>query len=460
MINYTKKSSKLFDRLWPFNRSIMGDGVRETHNEISKIIKIKTHEIKSGKKVYDWKIPDEWNPIDAYIIDKKGKKVVDFKNNNLHLLNYSQPYQGFLNFQNLKKHLFFDKKNPSAIPYKTSYYKKNWGFCLSYNEFKKLKKGTYFVYIDVKIEPGSLTFSELYLPGKIKKEILIHAYTCHPSLAVNELSGPIVSTFLAKELSKKKRFFSYRFVFTSETIGAIAYINKREKVLKKNVIAGLILTCLGIKNFITFKKSRKLDSLINNSFMNLQKEIKIKNKTKIIDYSPSGSDERQYCSLGINLPIATFMSKKCGEYKEYHSSLDNKSIISFECLNDNIKLLIKLFKKIEFNFKKNRNNNYIVKKKDKLLNNMISRSKFNNVFPIIKVKKCEPHLSKWKIHYATKDHKIADMQTQATKWLIHFSDGKNSIEQISKMSSINSNLIYQTALKMKKSKLLLLNNNE
>ena len=157
MINYTKKLSKLFDRLWPFNRSIMGDGVRETHNEISKIIKIKTNEFKSGKKVYDWKIPNEWNPINAYIIDQRGKKVVDFKNNNLHLLNYSQPYQGFLNLQKLKKHLFFDKKNPSAIPYKTSYYKKNWGFCLSYNQFKKLKKGTYFVYIDVKNEPGSFS---------------------------------------------------------------------------------------------------------------------------------------------------------------------------------------------------------------------------------------------------------------------------------------------------------------
>ena len=194
--------------------------------------------------------------------------------------------------------------------------------------------------------------------------------------------------------------------------------------------------------------------MINNSFTSLQKEIKIKNKIKIIDYSPSGSDERQYCSLGINLPIATFMSKKCGEYREYHSSLDNKSIISFEYLNENIKLFIKLFKKIEFNFKQNKNN--LVQKKNKLFNNTISRSKFSNLFPIIKVNKCEPHLSKWKIHYDTKDHKIADIQTQATKWLIHFSDGKNSIEQISKMSSINSNLIYKVALKMKKSKLILL----
>ncbi len=214
----------------------------------------------------------------------------------------------------------------------------------------------------------------------------------------------------------------------------------------------MVLTCLGIKNFITFKKSRNSDSLINRSFLSLHQEIKSKNKIKIINYSPSGSDERQYCSLGIDLPIATFMSKKCGEYKEYHLSLDNKSIVSFEYLNDNIKLFIKLFKKIEDNFKNKKNG--LIPKKNKIVKNKVIKSKYDKILPLIKVKKCEPHLSKWKIHYATKDHKIADTQTQATKWLIHFSNGKNSIEQISKMSSINSNLIYKTALKMKQSKLL------
>jgi aminopeptidase-like protein len=463
MIDYTKKLEKLFDVLWPLNRSITGDGVRQTHHEISKIISIKTSEIHSGKKVYDWTVPDEWNPIDAYMLDENGKKIIDFKKNNLHLLNYSQPFQGFLSFDKLKKHLFFDKKNPSAIPYKTSYYKKNWGLCLSYNEFKKLKKRNYFIFINVKFSKGSITFSELLLPGKSKKEILIHSYTCHPSLAVNELTGPIFATYLAKELSlKKDRFFSYRFVFTSETIGTITYINKKERSLKKNVVAGLVLTCLGIKNYITFKKSRNQNSLINLSFIDLKNYLKKKNKVKVIEFSPSGSDERQYCSLGIDLPIATFMSKKCGEYKEYHTSLDNKSIVSFKDINNNIKIFQKLFHQIEKNFKKenysldknmNIDKKFFIKKKNKI-------TKYDKIFPLIKITKCEPHLSKWKIHYETKDHKIADAQTHATKWLVHFADGKNSIDQIAKISKIKPDLIYKISLIMKKSKLLMFKNYE
>ncbi|MDC3087772.1 DUF4910 domain-containing protein [Candidatus Pelagibacter sp.] len=465
MINYSKKIENLFDVLWPFNRSITGDGVRQTHKEISKIINIKTSEIPSGKKVYDWTIPEEWNPIEAYVLDDNGKKIIDFKKNNLHLLNYSQPFQGFLSLDKLKKHLYYDKKNPTAVPYKTSYYKKNWGLCLSYNEFKKLKKGNYFVYINVKFSKGSITFSELLLPGKSKKEILIHTYTCHPSLAINELTGPVLATYLAKELGlRKNRFFSYRFVFTSETIGTISYINKKEKSLKKNIIAGLVLTCLGIKNYITFKKSRNQNSLINSSFINLKNSLQKKNKVKIIEFSPSGSDERQYCSLGINLPIATFMSKKCGEYKEYHTSLDDKSIVSFKNLNNNIKTLLKLFNQIEKNYKKKNYssemiNNLSIKNKNKNKNKSKSKSKnkikrYDKIFPFIKITKCEPHLSKWKIHYGTRDHKIADIQTHATKWLIHFSNGKNSIDQIGKMSKINPELIYKVSLIMKKSKLI------
>ena len=228
--NYSKKYLKkelrsienAFDKLWPINRSITGNGTRETHKILRKIIPLKTYEVKSEKVFNDWKIPLEWNVKEAFILDPKGRKIIDFKNNNLHLMGYSTPFKGYLSLEDLKKYLNYVKNQPDAIPYRTSYYKRQWGFCLSYNQFKNLKKGKYYVCIDSTLSKGSLTLSDHYIKGKIDKEIIIHAYTFHPSMANNELTGPLIAAFLAKRI--KNNFLSYRFVFVPETIGAIAYL--------------------------------------------------------------------------------------------------------------------------------------------------------------------------------------------------------------------------------------------
>jgi aminopeptidase-like protein len=451
-INNKKKIIKdlkeIFDKLWPINRSITGNGVRETHKVLSSVCNLKTFEFPSGKKIFDWTVPDEWNPRSAFILNSKGEKIIDFKKNNLHLLNYSTSYVGLINFKNLKKHLIHDKKNPTAIPYKTSYYKKQWGFCISYNNFKKLKNENYFVHIDTIIKKGSLTLSEYYLPGKTKKEILIHSYTCHPSMAVNELSGPITAIFLAKKLTiKKNRYFSYRFVFTAETVGTIAFLNKRGSYLKKNLVAGYILTCLGIKDHFTYKRSKQKISLADLAAEKTFKFTKLKNK-KILDFSPSGSDERQYCSIGFNLPVGALMSKKCGNYKEYHSSLDNKSILDFNSLEKTIEILENIFINIE-NFYKNKVNNFALKNFCQLK----IKDKHKQILPLVKITKCEPHLSKWNIHYKTKDYKFADKKTEAIKWLVHFSDGKNSLKYISKISNLKISLLKKVLKTLIKSKL-------
>ena len=223
---------KLFDDLWLLNRSITGNGVRKTHKIISKIIPLKTFEFKSGSRFNDWIIPKEWNAKDAYIKDENNKKICNFKENNLHLMGYSIPINKKMSLKELKKHLFFDIKQKNAIPYKTSYYKKNWGFCIKYNDYRKLKNGVYQVKINSNLTNGSLTISEAYIKGFTKKEIIIHCYTCHPSMANNELSGPLVATLLTKNLMKKKNYFSYRIFFAPETIGSNIILKKYEKHFK------------------------------------------------------------------------------------------------------------------------------------------------------------------------------------------------------------------------------------
>ena len=422
-----KELKNYFELLWPLNRSLTGDDVRKTHRILSQIIPLKTYEIKSGTKVNDWHIPHEWNVKNATLKDASGKILIDFKKNNLHLMGYSIPIKKKIEKKKLLKNLHFIKKLPNAIPYKTSYYRRNWAFCLSYEQFKKLKDKYYYINIDTELKKGSMTMSEYYLPGVSKKEILVHTYTCHPSLAVNELSGPLVTAFLAKEIKKiSNRYFSYRFVFAPETIGAIAFLSKKGNYLKKNLVAGYICTCVGHNSIITYKKSKLGSSFADFSvenFLNKKKKL----KKKIINFSPSGSDERQYCSLGYNLPVGSLMRKPYGKYKEYHTSLDNKKLISFNSMFETIKIYKNIFKFIEKNYFKLKGSH----------KNKIKKIKSKKIYPFNVKINGEPFLTKYKILYNTKDHAIADKLTLATKWLIHFSDGHTSLEEISKLSKIN-----------------------
>lgn len=435
---------KLFNDLWPLNRSITGNDVRKSHRIISKIIPLKTFEFKSGRKFNDWIIPKEWNVTDAYIKNPLNKKICDFKENNLHLMGYSIPINKKVSFSELKKHLFFDTKQKNAIPYKTSYYKKNWGFCIKYNDFRRLKKGTYEVNIDSKLQKGSLTISESYIRGISKKEILVHCYTCHPSMANNELSGPLLATLLTNNLIKKKNYFSYRVIFAPETIGSNIILNKYEKHFKKNLIGGFVCTCVGIDNKIHFKMTKQQNTIIDQTVKNYLKKNKI--KSKIIPFNPSGSDERQYCSIGYNFPIASIMTTPYGKYKEYHTSLDNEKIISFSKLIKIKNILIGVFKDLEKCYLQN-----IIIPSNKIDLKKVYKK---GIYPIILIKKGEPQLSRHNIHYKTKDHKFADSLTRSIKWLIHYSDGNKTLKEISVISKISLKKLNKAILVLKRAKLL------
>lgn len=438
--------SKYFDRLWPLNRSITGQGVRKTHKILKEIIPFKTLEIPSGLKVHDWKVPKEWIIKDAYILTPEGKKICDMKENNLHVLNYSSPVNKTVSLKELQKHLFSIKELPNAIPYLTSYYGKNWGFCIQDNIRKKLKPGKYKVLIKSKFINGSLTISEKVLKGKSKKEILFTTYTCHPSMANNELSGPLVQSFLYKKLlSMKNRYFTYRFVFHPETIGAIAYLSKKGKYLKKNVFGAYNLTCLGLKNSkISYKKSKIGNSLSDFVALEIIKNIN-KKKIKVLDFFPSGSNERQYCSPGYNLPMGVFMRGVPGTYKEYHTSLDNKKILSNKVLIEMINIYYRIIKYFEMN-------------KDELFEKKIKSIKKNynkkGEFYLNLKPYCEPHFNKINLLSTIGGKRGSNRDLMAIRWLLTYSDGENSIKTISKKSGIKLKILKFNANLCCKKKLL------
>ncbi len=340
---------KYFKKLFPICRSIMGEGFRQSLNIIGELVDLKKINVKSGTKVLDWTVPKEWNIDDAYIVTPSGKKIADFKKNNLHIVNYSQPINKILDFKELKKRLFFIKKMPSAIPYITSYYRKFWGFCLTYNDFKKLpKKGRYKVVIKSKIKNGNLVYSDNLIKGKSKKEILFSTYLCHPSMANNELSGPLVWSMLYKIIKNTgPHYYSYRFLIAPENIGAAAFLQNSKKKIK-NIIAGYIINCVGVGKEFTYKRSRIGNSLADKSVINLLANSDL--KYSIIDFYPDGSDERQFCSPGFNMPIGLIMRKAYNKFPEYHTSLDNEKLISFQTLEESINFYKDVVKTIENNF--------------------------------------------------------------------------------------------------------------
>jgi aminopeptidase-like protein len=350
-MNTGKKIYKLATKLFPLNRSLSGNDNVLTLKEFKKISKnFKIKKFSSNKKVFDWKIPLEWNVIDAKITDLKGKVILDFKNNNLHLVSYSIPIDKIVTLKELKKHLFYKKKLPKAIPYRTTYYNKNWGFCLSYNQFKTLKEKKYKIKIDSIFKKGSMHYGEVLIKGKSNKEIFLSTNICHPSLANNELSGPCVLTYIAKFIEKlKNKKFSYRIIFIPETIGSISYLHKNYKKMKKNFFAGFNCVCLGDEKNFSYLSSKKGDS--NSDFFAKKALNSFDKKYKQYSWLERGSDERQYCSPGINLDVASLMRSKYATYKEYHTSLDNlDGFVSSKGLQGGYDLVKKVVEDIENDF--------------------------------------------------------------------------------------------------------------
>lgn len=340
-----------FDRLWPVCRSITGDGLRRSFKLLQEIIPLELTEVPSGTQVFDWEVPDEWSIRDAYIITPEGKKIADFKVNNLHVVNYSISVDKELTFDELDAHLHYKKELPGAVPYITSYYERNWGFCISYEQYEQLsRRGTYKVVIDSDLEPGSLTYGELLLPGESEDEILFSSYLCHPSMANNELSGPLTLAFLYREIERvRDRKYSYRFVIAPETIGAICYLNNNKEQLLKKVRAGYVFTCCGDDGPITYKKTRKDESLTNKMTTHMLNQTG--NGFRMVPFDPIGSDERQYSSPGFNLPVGVLMRTPFSQFKEYHTSYDNKGLINFKKMSELVHFCTDMVKAYELNDK-------------------------------------------------------------------------------------------------------------
>ena len=338
----------LIKKLYPICRSITGEGVRESLNIIKEHISINIKEISSGTNVYDWKIPDEWNIKDAYVKNSKGDKIIDFKKHNLHIVSYSEPINIQLKYNELIEHIHTLPEYPDWIPYRTSYYKKTWGFCMKHNDFLKLDKNDiYKIYIDSEFTKGHLTYADLIIPGKVKKEVLISCYICHPSMCNDSISGVVVATYLAKYLLEKDNYYTYRFVFIPETIGSITYLSQNLIKLKENVIGGYVVTCSGDEGEFTYLKTRKDNQLVDKiTLYTLENNVKNFN---IRDYITCGSDERQYNYPGVDLNVGSLMKSKYHDYPEYHTSADNLDFVSEKGLNDSLNMYIKCIELFETN---------------------------------------------------------------------------------------------------------------
>ncbi len=413
----------LFDRLWPLLRSLTGEGVRETHDILSEYLPLQRIEVSSGTRVFDWTVPDEWVVREAYVIAPDGRRILDVAENNLRLVNYSVPFRGTLSRAALDAHLHSRPEMPDAIPYVTSYYEPRWGFCLSENERAALPDGDYTVVVDTELKPGALTISEAVLPGSETDEVLISTYTCHPSLANNELSGPLVAAMLYRRLAAwPERRLTYRFVFAPETIGAIAYLSLRGDHLRRHLVGGYVATCCGLNTHFTYKRSRRGNTLADRAAIKALESIGAEYRLR--DFAPTGSDERQYCSPGFNLPVGSLIRGVYGEYAEYHTSLDNKSLIDFAALRGSVDVYEAMCRTLDRNVT------------------------FENLVPY-----CEPQLGRRGL-YPTLGAADQAKRVQAMMWVINLSDGAHDLLSIAERSGLPVDQLWSAAIAAEKAGVL------
>jgi aminopeptidase-like protein len=334
----------LIEELFPICRSITGNGVRQTLEILRRFIPLEAHEVPSGIGVLDWTVPPEWNLRDAYILDPDGRRVVDFAANNLHIVQYSRPIDAMIPLGELRPHLHTLPDQPDWIPYRTSYYTENWGFCLTHRQLSSLADGPYRVVIDSDLGPGHLSYGELLIPGETDDTVLFSCHICHPSLANDNLSGIAVATMLACHLQTLRRRHSYRFLFIPGTIGSLTWLARNEDKVGR-IVHGLVLSCLGDAGGMTYKQSRRGNAAIDRIVAHVLRNDEVPHR--ITPFVPYGYDERQYCSPGFDLPVGCLMRTPNGEYPEYHSSADNLSLLRPESLAHSLAVLRRIVAVIE-----------------------------------------------------------------------------------------------------------------
>lgn len=340
---------RLAEELFPIDRSLTGDGVRRTLAIIKRELPdMEVHEVPTGTQVFDWTVPKEWAIRQAYIEDEQGNRIIDYKDLNLYVMGYSTPVDRWVDLEELKKHIYVQEGQPEAVPYVTSYYAPRYGFCMSEKQRDSLLPGRYHMLIDSELFDGSLTYGELVIPGRSEKEILISTYVCHPSMANNELSGPVLAVALAKRAAAQTdRKYTYRFLWIPETIGSITYLSRHLEHMKKHVIAGFVLSCVGDDRTYSYVPSRDGNTLADRAARNvLSFRYPEYRRYTFLD---RGSDERQYNAPGVDLPVCVVCRSKYGEYPEYHTSLDNLEMISGEALQSSYEMYGAIFDAIEYN---------------------------------------------------------------------------------------------------------------
>jgi aminopeptidase-like protein len=398
------RAYQLIRELFPICRSITGEGNRQTLRKLRELIPIEIHEVPSGAEAFDWTVPKEWNIRDASIRNLHGERLIDFRKCNLHVVSYSTPINMRVSLEELKSHVITEPKYPDWVPYRTAYYAEKWGFCLSHNQLLSLTDPEYDVTIDSTLQDGSLTYGELLLPGESSDEILISTHICHPSLCNDNLSGISVAMLLAQALQERPHLFSYRFLFVPGNIGSIVWLARNEERVDR-IKHGLILSNMGDSGSPVYKKSRRGDAEVDRAMANVLKHSG--QEFRVIEFSPYGYDERQYCSPGFNLPVGRLSRTPHGEFPEYHTSADNLDLVKPEYLADSFAQCLSLFEVLEGN------------------------RRYLNLKP-----KCEPRLGKRNLYGSVGGARNFPEHQLAILWVLNQSDGSNSLLDISERSGL------------------------
>ena len=409
-------------QMYPICRSITGAGIRETLSLVARHIPLEIQEVPTGTPVFDWTVPMEWNIRDAYVKDGTGRRVIDFRQSNLHVVSYSIPIRKTVSLATLKDHLHTLPDHPDWIPYRTSYYQETWGFCLRHRDLLKLKEDRYEVCIDSSLETGHLTYGECYLPGEDESEVLVSCHACHPSLCNDNLSSIALATFLAKKLSARHRRYSYRFLFIPGTIGSITWLCRNEADVRK-IKHGLVAACTGDPGKSTYKKSRQGNAEIDRAVAHVLKHSG--SDYEIMEYSPYGYDERQYGSPGFNLPVGCLMRTPHGQYPQYHTSADDLDFVRPEYLADSFDKYLSVMNVLELN------------------------RTYLNTNP-----KCEPQLGRRGLYRLMGGEGKMKFDQMSLLWVLNLSDGFHSLLDIAERSGYEFPIIQEAAEALRKCALL------